>query len=181
MAKKRREKDAASIKLKQPDRSAPSDQTLLQFAQERNLFAEAEARQRKIRGEQHPAAKEGTEVSDDEDEGEAALSPRAERILNTLLYSVSLTMLHATFDVLVMNQYAIRIKPDDVVYRAAIAFAGRPFSSQQIQDDYGLTDSSATQYSFCLSLFSMRIHPIQLSYTASLIDTRDIFDNLPSS
>ena len=44
MARQRKDKDKASVKLSQPDRSAPTGQTRLGLAQERNLFEQAAER-----------------------------------------------------------------------------------------------------------------------------------------
>ncbi|KAI0857946.1 hypothetical protein F4860DRAFT_505689 [Xylaria cubensis] len=109
MVRTRKErKAAAEIKLAQPDRSAPSEETLLNLAQERNLFEQAD---------QHPANRRRKNGDDD---GE--LSPTAERIMDSLLWTVSLAMLHFTLDVLVQNQYAMEISWPQIMKRALIAF-----------------------------------------------------------
>ncbi|KIH87711.1 hypothetical protein SPBR_05284 [Sporothrix brasiliensis 5110] len=122
--------DAAGIKLVQPDRSAPQGKTLLDFAGDQNLFQQADARQRQLNKERGVPKKAGEADSDnddddddDEDEDEndndaATVSPRAERILDTILWCVSLTMLHFTLDVLVQNQYAVEIEWHVVITRA---------------------------------------------------------------
>ncbi|KAL7946905.1 hypothetical protein V8C42DRAFT_343810 [Trichoderma barbatum] len=99
MAKNR--KDPKSIKLRQPDRSAPTEKTLLQMADDRSLFEQAARRERQLAGKE--------EDDDDEDE-DTKLSPGAERFLEAMLYTTTLTILHFTFDVLVMNQYGTEIK-----------------------------------------------------------------------
>ncbi|KAI1359741.1 hypothetical protein F5Y08DRAFT_69811 [Xylaria arbuscula] len=104
-------KAAADIKLAQPDRSAPSDKTLLDLAQERNLFDLAD---------QHPANRNAKKRKSDHDD-EAELSPTADRILETFLWTVSLAMLHFTFDVLVQHQYAMEISWHQIVTRALVA------------------------------------------------------------
>ncbi|KAI0143514.1 hypothetical protein GGR57DRAFT_347578 [Xylariaceae sp. FL1272] len=121
MVQTRKERKAASssagIKLAQPDRSAPSEKTLLDIAQERKLFEQADAHptnQRKAR------QTTGDDETDPDDEN---LSPTAERILDSLLWSVSLGMLHFTLDVLVHNQYAQSFSFIDVAIRAWKAFA----------------------------------------------------------
>ncbi|KAL7917684.1 hypothetical protein ACQKWADRAFT_324434 [Trichoderma austrokoningii] len=108
MAKNRKEKP---IKLRQPDRSGPSEQTLLQLAAEQQLFKKAAKRERQLAGNE-----------DDDDDDEAQMSPGAERFLEALLYTATLTTLHVTFDVLVMNQYGTAIKWDRVVQNAGRAF-----------------------------------------------------------
>jgi hypothetical protein len=124
MARKRAEKSPADIKLKQPDRAAPTEQTLLQLAEQRNLFQEAQKRQEAL-GKSKPASK-------DEDDAEGpALSPTAERILETLLWTVCLATLHFTLDVLVHHQYAIsgdQIPWATVSKRTGVAWLGWSFS-----------------------------------------------------
>ncbi len=110
MARKRKEKDASDIKLKQPDRSAPSEKTLLKIVEDRGLFQQAEERRRR-------------NAETDEDEG-AGLPPRAERILETVLWTVSLSMLHFTLDALVQNQFAVALNWPAMASRAARAFFG---------------------------------------------------------
>lgn len=107
MARQRKEKSAKDIRLAHPDRSAPSEQTLLDFAKQRDLFAEADRRQRQV------------------DNNEPALPPRAERILETLLWTVSLAMLHFTFDVLVQRQYGIEVLWHQIIQRTLVAWICR--------------------------------------------------------
>ncbi|KAI0976350.1 hypothetical protein F4678DRAFT_221927 [Xylaria arbuscula] len=117
MVRTRKErKAAAEIKLAQPDRSDPSEQTLLDMAQERNLFEQAD---------QHPAnrRKRSEDDDDDDDNDGDQLSPTAERIMDTLLWTVSLAMLHFTLDVLVQHQYAMEISWPQIVTRALVALA----------------------------------------------------------
>ncbi|KAI0597619.1 hypothetical protein F4775DRAFT_593304 [Biscogniauxia sp. FL1348] len=114
-------KAAAGIKLAQPDRSGPTEATLLQFAQERKLFEKADKKQKKNRrsndrGQGDDA--DGDDDDDDDDDDRAALSPRAERIMEALLWTVSLAMLHFTLDVLVQHQYAIDISWPQIVRRS---------------------------------------------------------------
>ncbi|KAK4232192.1 chitin deacetylase [Podospora fimiseda] len=97
MARKRKEESIEKIKLKQPDRSGPTDKTLLELADERNLFAQAERRQNELKSS-------NDDEDDEDDEEEGRLSPRAERILETLLWTVCLSMLHFTLDTLVHHQ-----------------------------------------------------------------------------
>lgn len=138
MAKKGREKrvkDPSSIPLAQPDRSGPSEATLLQLAQERGLFKQADQDPRNknlpkgaVRiGKPSKAASSDDEDDDEEeeDEGEEALlSPAMERIMDTLLWTVSLAMVHGTFDVLVQNQYAMSIEYSAIISRTLLAFFG---------------------------------------------------------
>ncbi|OAA63543.1 hypothetical protein SPI_03706 [Niveomyces insectorum RCEF 264] len=143
MAKRRERKaaaatDPADIPLRQPDRSGPSKETLLKLAGGRSLFEQADIRQRELnksRGIVQPEKEKDVNGDGDDDEDEddddsaaraatdAALPPRAERILDTLLWSVSLATLHFTLDVLVQNQYAVAIEWPEVVARALRALA----------------------------------------------------------
>ena len=118
MARKRRETSPSSIKLKQPDRSGPTEQSLLQLAQERGLFDMAQQKQDANKRKPSSLA---TAAKD----SESGLSPSVERILDTLLWTVSLSMLHFSLDVLVQSQYAVEISWWKVSQRAAQAFLGR--------------------------------------------------------
>ncbi|KAI0191558.1 hypothetical protein F4808DRAFT_463979 [Astrocystis sublimbata] len=112
MVKTRKERKAAEdIKLAQPDRSAPTEETLLNLAQERNLFDQAD---------RHPANRRKAGGSRDDDDAE--LSPTAERFMETLLWTVSLAMLNFTFDVLVQHQYAMDVSWPQIISRALVAF-----------------------------------------------------------
>ncbi|KAK1992120.1 hypothetical protein LX36DRAFT_589066 [Colletotrichum falcatum] len=132
MAKKGKEKkvkDAGSIPLAQPDRSGPSEATLLQLAQERGLFKQADEDPRNKNKKVPKGAvridkpgKEGSSDDDDEDDDEAELSPAMERVMDTLLWTVSLAVVHGTLDVLVQNQYAKEIEYPVVVGRTLAAF-----------------------------------------------------------
>ena len=113
MAKKRKEN--APLKLKHPDRSGPTEDTLLKLAQDRNLFEEAERKQRANKRKNTPG-------KDDEDD--ATISPHAEFILETSLWSVSLAMLHFTLDVFVQHQYAMTIAWNKVILRSLQALLG---------------------------------------------------------
>lgn len=107
-------KAAAGIKLAQPDRSALSEETLLNLAQERNLFEQAD---------QHPANRRRKRGNGDHDDGE--LSPTADRAMEALLWTVSLAMLHFTLDVLVQHQYAMEVSWPQIITRALVAFVGK--------------------------------------------------------
>ncbi|KAI0873349.1 hypothetical protein GGS24DRAFT_401136 [Hypoxylon argillaceum] len=115
MVRTRREKKAAAeVKLAQPDRSAPSEQTLLDMALERNLFEQAD---------QHPTNRRKREEGHDDADGDGELSPTAERVMDALLWTVSLAMLHFTLDVLVQHQYAMEIVWPQIATRALTALA----------------------------------------------------------
>jgi hypothetical protein len=121
MVRERKEKRAKNIKLKQPDRSGPTDKTLFDIADERNLFKQAAAKERQNKRQR------GEAVSEDDDDDDQGLSTGAERILETLLYSVSLAMLHLTLDVLVQQQYALEIEWFKIIQRALQGLMGTLF------------------------------------------------------
>lgn len=121
MARERKEKRAKNIKLKQPDRSGPTDKTLFDLANERNLFQQAAAKERKNKRQNGGQAEADDDEGDEEGEG---IPPGAERILETLLYTVSLAMLHLTLDVLVQQQYAIEMEWFKIIQRALQALMG---------------------------------------------------------
>ncbi|KAG8157074.1 hypothetical protein KVR01_013064 [Diaporthe batatas] len=104
MVRERKEKRAKNIKLKQPDRSGPTEKTLLDIADERNLFKQAAAKERQNKRQNGEAVDDDDDDDYDNDDDDEGLSPGAERLLETLLYSVSLAMLHLTLDVLVQQQ-----------------------------------------------------------------------------
>ncbi|KAI0456203.1 hypothetical protein F5B21DRAFT_502675 [Xylaria acuta] len=117
-------KAAAEIKLAQPDRSAPSEETLLNLAQERNLFEQADrhpANRRKRGSNAGEGDGNGGDDDDDDDDG-GELSPTADRAMDALLWTVSLAMLHFTLDVLVQHQYAMEISWPQIITRALVAF-----------------------------------------------------------
>lgn len=110
MAKKT--KKEPKIKLAHPDRSAPTDKTLLDFAQDRNLFAQADQVEARIRrkGKDTLGLKAtGKGDSGDADSDEEGLDPAVDHVMDSFFYGVSLAILHVTLDVLVQHQYAMRI------------------------------------------------------------------------
>lgn len=90
------------MKLKHPDRSGPdpTQQTLLDLAEERGLLKTAEA---------------GIDSN-----GE----PLIGRLAESIFWSISLIMLHFTLDVLVAHQYATEIVWRDLITRQFQAFPG---------------------------------------------------------
>jgi len=104
MARHRKQKDG-KIKLSHPDRSGPdpTQETLLDMAEKRGLLKTAEDEQ---------------EVEGLDENGE----PLIGRFGESFLWSVSLTMLHFTLDVLVAHQYAVAIKWPELLNRTAQAF-----------------------------------------------------------
>ncbi|KAL2753000.1 hypothetical protein ACRALDRAFT_2112647 [Sodiomyces alcalophilus JCM 7366] len=126
MARQRREKAGkASIKMAYPDRSGPSEKTLLEIAQERKLFDQADNDPRnKFRPEKssRDSSAEGADGEDEDEDDEPVLSPRVERVMEAILWGVSLAMLHFTLDVLVQHQYGMEINWADIVVRTGQAF-----------------------------------------------------------
>ncbi|KAH6893357.1 hypothetical protein B0T10DRAFT_559347 [Thelonectria olida] len=121
MARQRKEpKNADKIKLKQPDRSAPSEKTLLDMASDRNLFAQADARMAQLAKEAKRAAGESDDEEDEEDQ--IQLSPGAERFLEAMLWTFTLAIIHFTFEVLVQSQYGMDIEWPAVWGRTARAW-----------------------------------------------------------
>ncbi|EWG51223.1 hypothetical protein FVEG_16775 [Fusarium verticillioides 7600] len=104
MARQRKEKSVKDIKLEQPDRSGPTKETLVDFAKGRDLFAEADRRQRELNGEG------------------PLLSPRTERIFETILWTGVIATVHFTFDVLVQRQYAMEVDWFAIVQRTFTAW-----------------------------------------------------------
>jgi hypothetical protein len=114
MARPRKEKNVI-VTLKQPDRSGPdpSRQTLLDIVEQRGLLQ----------------AQDGEEGFDgDVEDG----GPLIGRLGESIVWSLSLTMLHFTLDVLVSHQYAVEIVWRDIVVRAAQAFPSKSMSRQTI-------------------------------------------------
>lgn len=104
MARQRKEKDP-KIKLKQPDRSGPdpTHQTLLDIAEQRGLMNIPE----------EDGSRSGLDENGD---------PLIGRLGESILWSISLTMLHFTLDVLVANQYAVDIQWPKLITRTLQAF-----------------------------------------------------------
>ncbi|KAI0480893.1 hypothetical protein GGR56DRAFT_628017 [Xylariaceae sp. FL0804] len=128
--RKRADDGIGNIKLAQPDRSGPSDATLLELAQERNLFAQADQHpfsqnQRQKRPPRRKKKEDGDgEEVEEEEENELELEQTAtpaDRVLEAVLWSVSLAMLHFTLDVLVQHQYAMDVVWADIASRALAA------------------------------------------------------------
>jgi hypothetical protein len=126
MARRRRDKSPSNLKLRQPDRSGPSEKTLLQLAEERGLFDQAKKREDEIAKKNAGRPISEPARGGDEDGDAEGLPPAVERVLETLLWSVSLAMLHFTLDVLVQHQFSVdRIVWPKVVTRTAQALLGR--------------------------------------------------------
>lgn len=145
MARRRREPSPSSIKLKQPDRSGPSEKTLLELAQERGLFDQAKKREEEIGKKAAPIRiprprKDSDAADDEDDDDEVGLTPGAERVLETMLWTMSLSMLHFTLDVLVYHQYSVdRIVWPNIWLRFVQALLG------ELAPSFPLLPSSARQ------------------------------------
>lgn len=129
MARQRKEpRKAKDIKLRQPDRSAPTEKTLLQLAEDRNLFDLADKHQRRNKAKDGHDEEEEDDGSEDdvaEDQsGDDVLSSSADRLMDTLLYSVCLAMLHFTLDFLVQHQYAMKMDYGQITLRAIQSLVG---------------------------------------------------------
>ncbi|KAM3066629.1 hypothetical protein ACMFMG_002341 [Clarireedia jacksonii] len=117
MARQRKEKEP-KLKLKQPDRSGPdpSVETLVEIAQKRGLAKAQQDRQAEL----------------DAENEEILIG----RLGDSIFWTVSLTMLHFTLDVLVTHQYAVELVWRELVVRTAQAFPGMfgyIFSSMQCE------------------------------------------------
>jgi hypothetical protein len=126
MARQRKDKEKP-IKLRQPDRSGPTEATLLDLAGQRNLFEQAARREKELRREGTGSGGGGGDGEDDDedDDDDAVLSVGAERVLETLLWTATMAVLHFTLDVLVQNQYGVQIKWGDITLRTVIAWFGK--------------------------------------------------------
>jgi hypothetical protein len=101
---------ARNIPLQQPDRSRPgiSQETLFDIAEKRGLLKETN----------------GVSIqADDATTGEIN-DPPIGRFEEAILWSISLAMLHFTFDVLVQHQYAVEISWRKVVTTSLQALGG---------------------------------------------------------
>lgn len=178
MARKRREMSPSRIKLKKPNRSAPTEETLLQFAQERGLFEQAQQKQQQQSSKKHPS--EAAKAAQDDDSG---ISPAAERIMDTLLWMVSLSMLHFTLDVLVQNQYAVEISWGRVAQRAGQALLGMVQVPVSVANPKTIdkTNSPCFQSSACSSTYYTPIPQNRTSYPASLRASKLPFGRQSSS
>jgi hypothetical protein len=101
---------ARNIPLQQPDRSRPdiSQETLFDIAEKRGLLKETNSTSTQ--------ANDGfTRESND---------PAIGRLGEAILWSISLAMLHFTFDVLVQHQYAVEISWRKIFTTSLQAFGG---------------------------------------------------------
>jgi hypothetical protein len=123
----RRQQTTAHIPLSRPSRDGPGGKTLIDLAQERQLFQQAREREAQLgKGKTGAAAGQTSLLSNDEVD-EQLMSPGLARILESLLWGSCLSMLHFTLDVLVQHQYAVSLVWRSVIVRSAQAFAGELF------------------------------------------------------
>src|SRR5271167_3020347 len=113
MPRRRQTQKGANVALQQPDRSGPdpSRKTLLDIAQERGLLKE----------DSKPAASSNGNEARADDEVDAPIG----RFGEAVLWSMSLAMLHFTFDVLAQHQYAVEIEWRGLIIRSLQAFGGK--------------------------------------------------------
>lgn len=123
MARQGKEKKAKDIKLRRPDRSGPTEKTLLQLAEDRNLFDMADKQQRKNKGPKESQVADDDERNNRENDA-GGLSSAADRVMDTLLYAVCLAMLHFTLDYLVQQQYAMEMDYRKLTERTVQALMG---------------------------------------------------------
>jgi hypothetical protein len=104
---------ARNIPLQQPDRSRPeiSQETLFNIAEKRGLLKETN----------------GASIQAEDGFIGESNDPLIGRLGEAFLWSLSLTMLHFTFDVLVQHQYAEEISWWKIVRTSLQAFAGKYF------------------------------------------------------
>ena len=112
MGKSEKERKAAKFKLKHPDRTrtGPSQRTLLELAEQHGLL------------KTQLGEKVGILESDE-------AQPQVGRLGESILWSLSLMMLHFTLDVLVSHQYAMQIEWSSITTRAAQALPSMSLGS----------------------------------------------------
>lgn len=136
MARRRAQEEPSpsTIALKQPDRSCPdlSRETLLGIADKRGLNG-------------GDASTELNELS----------NPPIGRLGEAILWSISLAMLHFTFDVLTQNQYAVEISWSSITAKSLQAFVGKP-EAKTIQP---FAPDSANWLSSVILLLFYILHP----------------------
>lgn len=112
-----RSRNDPQIKLKQPDRSNPSEKTLLELAEQSGILNNARLQSPNTQANNAREVREGNEESD------AGVS----RFGEAILWSLTLAMGYFTLDVLVANQYAIAIEWRELLGRVGRAWPGMLF------------------------------------------------------
>ncbi|ESZ90458.1 hypothetical protein SBOR_9152 [Sclerotinia borealis F-4128] len=144
------------LKLKQPDRSGPdpSVETLLDIAQIRNLSEAQRKRQAEL----------------DEENKEILVG----RLGESFLWTISLTMLHFTFDVLVTHQYAEGIVWRNVIYRTLQASPGKLYKVFGSLRTFADSDSPLASL-LCLSSTPRTFAPTSTTaYQGATLHTRHL-------
>jgi hypothetical protein len=102
------------IPLQQPDHSRPdiSKETLFDIAEKHGLLKESN----------------GSSIQANDGFAEETSDPPIGRLGEAILWSVSLAMLHFTFDVLVQHQYAVEISWKKIFTTSLQAFGGESFT-----------------------------------------------------
>lgn len=103
-----------NIPLQQPDRSRPDicQETLFNIAEKRGLLKETD----------------GASIQADDGFTGERNDPPIGRLGEAILWSISLAMLHFTFDVLVQHQYAVNISWRKIFTTSMQAFGGESFT-----------------------------------------------------
>jgi hypothetical protein len=101
---------ARNIPLRQPDRSRPdiSQETLFDIAGKRGLLNETN----------------GASLQAEDGLAGESTNPPIGRLGEAILYSISLAMLHFTFELLVQHQYAVEISWPKIFRTSFQAFGG---------------------------------------------------------
>jgi hypothetical protein len=104
----------SKIPLQQPDRSGLdiSKETLFDIAEKHSLLKESNR----------------SSIQANDGFAEETSDPPIGRLGEAILWSVSLTMLHFTFDVLVQHQYAVEISWRKIFTTSLQAFGGESFT-----------------------------------------------------
>ena len=127
MVRQRKEK-GTNHRLKQPDRSGPdaSQETLFEIAEKCGLLKAQQERQTGLDGSsQAYKTQNAAAVSGEASEEDEVL---VGRLGDAVLWSISLTMLHFTLDVLVTHQYAVEIIWPTLMTRSVKAFPSISFA-----------------------------------------------------
>lgn len=122
-------KDEPVIKLAHPDRDGTKigGKTFIELAEERQLMQQADEKMaaNKAKANNGSLPSKATRIPrPPQPDPDDLLSPEAERVIEAALWTVSLAMLHFTFDVLVQHQYGEAIIWPSIIWRAIQAWCG---------------------------------------------------------
>ncbi|RFU31768.1 hypothetical protein B7463_g4567, partial [Scytalidium lignicola] len=143
MARQRNQKkEKPNYKLAQPDRSTdPSRETLLELAEKHGLFKVNDDGPGKKNGSQdRPVSEEEVTIG---------------RLAESILWSISLTMLHFTVDFLVHHQYAMSLSWSNLATRSVQAFP----SNELPVSPSTLTPANGTGTVIWLLFYTFHPHP----------------------